>query len=393
MKNPKIAYLLPNAGISGGVGVVLQHTNRLLKRGYDVMIGTQDGSLEADWFPNQSVPLIPAEQLPDDLDILVATSWSTTFQTVQINAKHKCYFVQSDETRFHEYGNDFYHITRLSYLMNFHYLTEARWIQQWLLDNFDKKAMLIPNGLDKDIFHPMSPLAEKNSKFRILLEGSIGLPYKGMKEAFEVVRGLDAEVWCVSSFGKPEPSWKCDKFFEQVPITKMSEIYSSCDILLKLSRVEGFFGPPLEMMACGGTCVVGKVTGYDEYIEDGVNALVVNPNDIQGARLAVQQLMDDENLRKRLQKNGQETARQWRWETSIDKLEEYFKDIIGGRHGLINDAREQTNQSISFFYKKTISQSFSPRVIAHKIGNKTRNKFLKNLLRKIYLRLKTIPNL
>ena len=45
----------------------------------------------------------------------------------------------------------------------------------------------------------------------------------------------------------------------------MYEIYNQCDVLLKMSKVEGVFGPPLEMMACGGTCVVGNVSGYDEY--------------------------------------------------------------------------------------------------------------------------------
>jgi glycosyltransferase involved in cell wall biosynthesis len=388
MRQMKIAYLLPNMDVSGGVAVVFQHANRLRKKGHDVVVATCDSIPLADWFPGQSVPLLTADRLPEELDILVATSWSTAFAVTRLKARHKCYFVQSDETRFHDRGNDFFHITHLTYLMNYHYLTEAKWIQKWLLDNFDKKAALIPNGLDEDIFHRVEPLSPKGNRFRILLEGSIGLPYKGMKEAFEVVSDMDVEVWCVSSFGKPHPGWKCDRFFEKIPIERMREIYSSCDILLKLSRVEGFFGPPMEMMACGGVCVVGKVTGHDEYVVDEENALVVDPFDIAQARAAVTRLMDDEALRERLQRNGLETAKRWNWTSSIDKLEEYFMGIANNRDRAFSAVREQTNESIYHFYEKTMSTSFSSSVIAHRVGNKIKNRMIKNLLRKIYFQMR-----
>jgi hypothetical protein len=38
-------------------------------------------------------------------------------------------------------------------------------------------------------------------------------------------------------------------------------VYRSCDILGKLSYVEGMFGPPLEMFHCGWTAIVYNVTG------------------------------------------------------------------------------------------------------------------------------------
>ena len=104
----------------------------------------------------------------------------------------------------------------------------------------------------------------------------------------------------------------------------MKHIYSQCEILLKMSRVEGFFGPPMEMMACGGTCVVGKVTGYDEYIVDGWNALVVEQGDVRGAHDALKKLIEDPAYRKMLAANGRQTAGQWRWEPSIDTLEELY---------------------------------------------------------------------
>jgi hypothetical protein len=43
----------------------------------------------------------------------------------------------------------------------------------------------------------------------------------------------------------------------------------------------------MEMMACDGTAVVGNCTGHDEYIIDGVNALVVPLGNIAAAQAAL----------------------------------------------------------------------------------------------------------
>jgi hypothetical protein len=65
----------------------------------------------------------------------------------------------------------------------------------------------------------------------------------------------------------------------------MASVYRSCDDILKLSLVESMFGPPLEMFHCGGTAIVYNVTGHDEYIVHGRNALVAEPQ--RGGRRSV----------------------------------------------------------------------------------------------------------
>jgi len=200
-------------------------------------------------------------------------------------------------------------------------MTEAKWIKKWLKEKYDHEAELVPNGINTDIFYPDTPLEPKpKNKKRILLEGAINLPFKGMEEAFEVVQDLDCEVWCVSYNGKPKPEWHCDRFFEKVPMDMMRRIYSSCDILLKLSRVEGFFGPPLEMMACGGVPIVAKVTGYDEYIKDGYNALVTEVSDIKKTRDILKELINNYQLYEKLKLNGKRTVRKFNFNIQLESL-------------------------------------------------------------------------
>jgi glycosyltransferase involved in cell wall biosynthesis len=307
------------------------------------------------------VPILTLDEYPENVEILIATGWSTSFKVVDLPALKKFYFVQSDETRFHPEDSILQNITALSYRLNFNYLTEARWLQKWLMANFEHKAELIPNGLDSDIFHPDLPMSPKGKRPRILLEGAIGLPYKGMADAFSAVADLDAEIWCVSSYGNPDPSWRCDRFFKQIPMNKMRKLYSSCDVLLKLSRVEGFFGPPLEMMACGGTVVVGKVTGYDEYIVDGYNAIVVEPGDVASAKAAVERILSDAKLRNNLISNGLATAKAWQWELSIDRLETYYQNVLTEKQSKsLSPVREMADKGIAFSYKLLRGQTTIP---------------------------------
>lgn len=347
----RIGYIIPSCSVSGGIAVICQHANRLKQRGYEVIFISLVPPEPMSWFPDQRIQIFNVFDWVGDLDILVATGWSTSFWLTRISSKVKCYFVQSDETRFHPPDSRWQHLAALTYYFGVNYLTEARWIKRWLEETFGHQVELVPNGLDSKIFHTVAPLKSRGCRSRVLLEGAINLPYKGMAEAFAAVETLDVEVWCVSSYGMPKPGWRCDRFFEHVPMTEMRRIYSSCDILLKLSRVEGFFGPPMEMMACGGVSVVGKVTGYDEYIEDGVNALVVDPEDIPGARAAVQRLIDDPDLKARLIKGGSKTAAEWDWDKSIDILERYYLRLLStpecwAAHG----RRAEFDRSISYAY-------------------------------------------
>ena len=68
------------------------------------------------------------------------------------------------------------------------------------------------------------------------------------------------------------------------PLThrEMAQLYSETDVVLKLSSVEGMFGPPLEGMHMGATCVVTPVSGHDEYVRHGVNALLCDWDDPRG---------------------------------------------------------------------------------------------------------------
>lgn len=317
----KVCWIVAGLGISGGLAVILKHANYLLSIGHDVSLITLGDIEDISWTDND----VPIYSYSDDyalenIDLLIATAWNTEPYLDEINAKRRMYFVQSDERRFID-EKSLKKTIGEGYSQDYEYFTEAFWIQKMFHQEFGVPAFYVPNGVDRKMFNPCEPIEPKGKRKRVLIEGPIDIPFKAVEDCYNAVKDLDCEIWIVSSSGKPKPGWRHDKFFEKIPQTMMASIYSSCDIFIKMSRIEGFFGPPLEAMACGCVPVVGKVTGWDEYIVDGYNALAVELKDVEGAKAAVLSLIEDQELYRQLLKNGSTTAKAWPWEQSFERID------------------------------------------------------------------------
>ncbi|MBP9751309.1 MAG: glycosyltransferase family 4 protein [Candidatus Moranbacteria bacterium] len=326
-ERPNIVFIVPGTWISGGIAVILRHANLLKTRGYDVTIVTQDLKASFPWYAGQDVPVVPIDRvwalLGKGIDILVATGWNSAPTVDLLPAKRKIYFVQLDERRFYD-DEATKNFVGETYRLSFEYVVMARWMQEWLRDEFGHEAAYVPNGLDTDRFRPTDPVEPKDVRPRVLIEGPIDIPFKGVADAYEAVKDLDCDIWMVSSRGTPPQEWRCERFFESVPIDDMPGIYSSCDILLKMSTVESFAYPPLEMMACGGVPVILRVSGIEEYAEHDRNCLIIETK--EEARAAVEKLLDDADLRGRLSENGLKTAKEWSWDRSAEAM----RKVIAG---------------------------------------------------------------
>jgi len=116
-----------------------------------------------------------------------------------------------------------------------------------------------------------------------------------------------------------------------LPAAGMAAAYRDADVLLKLSRVEGVFVPPLEAMHCGAPCVVAPVTGHDEYVGHGVNGAVVDFDDLHGAAAWIDLLARDRDLLARLAAGGLETAARWPdWGASTAAFAAACERIVAG---------------------------------------------------------------
>ncbi len=334
----KVCFLVGSMAISGGTYVIVQHASFLRDQGYEVTLAVQEPFTEATlaWHNEASrlrcVPVAEAKR--ERFDLVIATWWKTALEIHEFDSDRYAYFVQSIESRFYpEEEVPLRALVDATYRLPVAYITEATWIQAHLKEHFGQGAALVKNGIRKDVYASTGAtvLERDPQQPRILVEGHFGVRFKNTALAIRLAREAGvSDIWLLtgSSVG-----WipRVARLFSRVPMTKTAEIYRSCDVLIKLSTVEGMFGPPLEMFHCGGTAIVFDVTGHDEYIVNGENARVVSTGDIDGVVAAIRLLIRDRAELDRLKEGARRTAQDWpSWPESSARFAEWVKTCLAG---------------------------------------------------------------
>ena len=352
-RTTNIAFVLPGFQMSGGIGIVLQHAAILQKAGVDVVLMNINASVKfnhqsrslaskrgagsgliakangkAVWYSygNHRFPILwnNTKKLEGRFDKAVATMWTTTrFLEEYPNIETRSYLVQNFETDFYSAKEGKRILANASYypIVVTEFLTISKWCKQWLQDRFGQAVKYAPNGINKANFpHHKRDFA---GKIRILIEGDCYVAYKNVDEAFAIVEQLDLtkfEIWYMSYNAAPKSHYHVDRFLSKIPYEEVPSVYQQCHILLKTSILESFSLPPLEMMATGGFVVAVPNGGNQEYLTHEENCLLYPRGDIATAVKAIGRICSEEELRKRLFRQGIETATQRDWERIKDDV-------------------------------------------------------------------------
>jgi glycosyltransferase involved in cell wall biosynthesis len=321
----KVAFLVNDLQLSGGIGVVVAHARQLAERhGHDVtLVLVREQELphwEHEALAHLHVAtLADARAAPVPFDVAVATWWETTSSLFLVPAERYAYFVQSLEDRFYHPADVEATYAGLTYDLPVAFVTEASWIAGTLRDlRPDASVHLVRNGIDKDVF-PVADAVVPNvdGPLRVLVEGYANVWFKGVNAAIEAVRAMGEphELTVVAPSRTGLEAEGATRVLDAVPQRELARLYGEHDVVLKLSSVEGMFGPPLEGFHQGATCVTTEVTGHEEYVEHGYNALVCDWDDPRGTARQLDLLAKDRVLLHRLRCGALETARRWpTWE-------------------------------------------------------------------------------
>lgn len=320
----RILFLLGSAEMSGGTYVILQHAAFLQSQGYEVVVALvfmsweQFLSVKQDrcWHPAiQTLTFKTLSEIKgNDFDVAIFTWWATLFFMRYVSARQYLYFVQSIESRFYPETDTFMRqLVERTYALGVPIITEATWIQKYLHQQYGVQAVLVKNGVLKTIYQREGNVVElkRSGQLRVLVEGPFESDFKNVKRTIALCLAANVgEVWLLTSSAVTTYPG-VTRVFSRVPIEQVSAIYRSCDILVKLSFVEGMFGPPLEMFHCGGTAIVYDVSGHDEYILHEQNGLVVKTHDEQQVVTYLQRLAQDVHLLEKLKSGALQTASAW----------------------------------------------------------------------------------
>ncbi|MEM2297855.1 MAG: glycosyltransferase family 4 protein [Ignisphaera sp.] len=184
------------------------------------------------------------------------------------------------------------------------------------LENFSSNVFHIPHSVDTEIFKPIKS-SKDNEKIKILYVGRLTIE-KGIKHLIEVIiKGAwkNIEFWFVGS-GKLSRLIKSleqkypVRYFGYVSDQKiLAKIYQISDILVLPTISEELFGIVLiEAMACGLPTIATNTIGPMEIIKNGTTGIVIPKGDIKALKNAIEMLIQDETLRRKMGMNGREEA-------------------------------------------------------------------------------------
>lgn len=295
-----------------------------------------------------------------DADVIIATEWRTAYAVAELEEEkgekfhfvqnYECWEVWSDE-RCWKRAEDIskktgepvhlamadidtrdlpFHKTKKlvdeAFKLPLKKITISTWLKELLEKKFGQKVEgIIINGLNFEKFYNENKSWNKTKK---ILAPYRDQKWKGTEDAiraFKIVKNRHPNVRFVM-FGPIKgkvPDWI--EFHESPSDEKLRELYSSCDIFVFPSWVEGFGLPPMEAMACKCAVIATKV-GWIMDLTDEEICLTCPPRKPEILAKKIIYLLENEDKLKKLSEKGYDYVRQFTWEKAVDK----FERIIGG---------------------------------------------------------------
>lgn len=214
-----------------------------------------------------------------------------------------------------------------------------------LLRRFNAESIIIYNGIDTERYR----FNLNDREPFILFVGGMEAR-KGLEFAIEVLeilqrRGLNLTLTAVARPGfraVESRAWfdhlieRCGvagkvKIYDLLPDNELAQLYSTASLFLSTSRMEGWGLSIMEAMASGCPVVAASVGGVRELIEDGDTGMLVEPGDLKGFADAIEKLLDDEALRKRMTRRAKDALSKYSWDAAARATVELYERVLTGR--------------------------------------------------------------
>jgi GT2 family glycosyltransferase len=335
-----IVYVLKNAGICGGVKVVMEHASRLRARGHNVCVYYLGGSGE--WF-GRLVPMIQFDNeellkaaLLGFRGIKVAT-WHETASWVadSLRPGDRGYYLIQDIEDSYCSGPEETARALQTYRLGLKPITEGIWVRDQLKERFGLDSVYVSIGLDFDVFQPR-PL--QREPHRILAQArtwSGGGPMGAQLKGWDTMRNTVLRCWQLN----PRTSLTTFSVEERRDFPKglphlhlqipsddlLVQQYCKAGLYLLTSAHEGFGLTAAEAMACGCPVVATYAQGNEEYCIDGYTALMAPAGDVEQLAQRCVSLQNDPAFAAELGKNGRRFILEYTWDRVIDRLESEFQ--------------------------------------------------------------------
>ncbi|EDS76840.1 glycosyl transferase, group 1 [Clostridium botulinum C str. Eklund] len=182
----------------------------------------------------------------------------------------------------------------------------------------DKKIYITPFGVDRTVFKPIDNKKDDNTGDILIgtvktLDPKYGIEY--LIRAFAMIKKEynNAKLEIAGNGNQREYLENlCDqlnikenvKFLGRINTNEVVEAFNRFDIAVFPSINESFGVAAVEAQACGVPVIVSNVGGLPEATSDGYSSIVVDKQSPEEIYEALKKLIEDENLRKEMGRNG-----------------------------------------------------------------------------------------
>jgi glycosyltransferase involved in cell wall biosynthesis len=303
---PKIAFVLPVRGGSGGAHSVMQEATALRDLGVDVMVLVNQQNYTSfmetydrySWTREGVLPFTgPRElgQIAAGTDVVVATTNTSVHSIAEAIAETRAnfrtaYYVQDYEPLFYE-ADTFDHgiaVASFTVLPNCTYFAKTRWLCDIVKAAHGHEVTRVVPSIDHTIYKP----ARRWPRDRRVLCAMVrpGTPRRAPRKTIALLERVAAGVFGsaeVRAFGADEQEMieaglslpESVTFIGKLKQPEVAALLRDSDFFVDLSDYQAFGRTAAESMACGCIAVAPHLGGASDFIEDGVNAFLVDCGD------------------------------------------------------------------------------------------------------------------
>ena len=338
----KINIIIPSTVLGGGLRVAFTYANLLVKQGHDVIayipaiykwrdvpkwsIKTSIANSfirrnKVDWFdvkfPIKVIPMIK-NMFVRDADITIATAWFTARNVFELSNKKgkKVYFIQD-----YEIWNQKKEVVDSTYKLDMKRIVITKSLQNTLKKECGVDSEVVYNGHSSDEYlHTEKKL---NNPKTIIMLGNFA-NYKGGQLGLDVLLALNKKYGIriiIFSAQQRNDLPECIEYYHKPNRKLLISLYQQSDICLFPSLKEAWGLSAIEAMA-NKVAVVGFNTGCLAEIGNNYeNAIIVENGNVEALQSAVEELINNDNLLKKIQNNGYSTVCGLTWESAGAKFE------------------------------------------------------------------------
>jgi len=337
-----IAFVFTMPPAVGMMRVHMQMAEIVSELGYTVTaVVVKDTAAELDSEPTVGVKLVDRRaDLVEGLHqlaggnrlILCTAAWQTYAECVSSRVGPVFGFSAGDPglNEPERASTSFGHLMSSAYDLPVTVVANTRYVQQTLLELFDRRAALLPVEVPNRFFE-VCPQSGSGA-FRVLVVGSPRVPHRNIATALDAVQSLRNAghqvelVWLSPDPVSEPPEWAT--VHHAPPLESIPSIYAGCDALIYASSIEGLGLPPLEAMAVGVPVITTPVGGMAEFCRHDQNCLMVQPGDSDAIAASILRFMRSPELVTGLREQGLRTARTFARDAVRSRLGEILADPV-----------------------------------------------------------------